>query len=93
MRNWSYDRAVRVVSTLLYLFDPDGMGASAFAPEDEYDDPARRLVAQSKDAAGLDELVRSHYAGSSDHMVGAISAVLELHLALVADPGVSPSDG
>lgn len=93
MGNWSYDRAVRAVSALLYLFDPDGMGASAFAPEDEYDDPARRLVVQARGSGDISELIRAHYASSTDHMVGAISAVLELHLALEADPEAPTSVG
>lgn len=76
----SYESVVRVVSALLYAFDPLGMGSSVFAPEDEYDDPARRLVSAAAGAYDLVELVRTHYPGSTDQLVDALVASLELYL-------------
>jgi len=88
-----YDRIVIVVSALLYSFDPQGMGSTVFAPEDEYDDPARRLVAQSATALDLRQLIRSHYGDSSDQMMTALVASLELYRAAPATGGGGQSDG
>jgi len=74
----NYIRVVRVVSALLYSFDPEGMGASAFAPVDEYDGLASRLVSQSqglKDVAGL---LSEHYPEAPAQLVEAVTAAIEL---------------
>ncbi len=53
-RGWS-DAHSRL-SALLYERDPEGMGASVFAPRDEYDDVATRLLrAVLRRPAGLAE--------------------------------------
>jgi len=93
MNTYSYDRAVSVVSALLYAFDPGGMGSTVFAPHDEYDDPARRLVARCRASADLGELIRGDYPGSTDQLVAALVAVLELYLANVSGHGSGTSDG
>lgn len=41
-RSWS--DALRRLSALLYEADPEGMGASVFAPPDEYVDMAERVL-------------------------------------------------
>lgn len=89
----AYARVVRVVSALLYAFDPGGMGSTVFAPEDEYDEPARRIVAQARTAADLRELARRHYPESSDQLVAAVAAALELYLSFVVDDGSDKSGG
>ena len=93
MSLYSYDRVVRVVSALLYAFDPGGMGSTVFAPEDEYDDPARRLVADVRSVADLRELARSHYPDSGEQLVEAVAAALELHLSLSGEERSDKSDG
>ena len=93
MSAYGYDRVVSVVSALLYAFDPGGMGSSVFAPEDEYDDPARRIVAQARTAADLRMLARSHYPESTDQLVTAVVAALELYLLNAGDQRSNESGG
>ncbi|MCP3880779.1 MAG: hypothetical protein GY701_20650 [Sulfitobacter sp.] len=93
MSAYGYDRAVRIVSALLYAFDPGGMGSTVFAPEDEYDEPARRMVAGARSVADVGELVRGHYPESGDQLVAAVAAALELYLSLAAGERSDESDG
>jgi hypothetical protein len=88
-----YDRIVRVLSAMLYAYDPSGMGSSVFAPEDEYDDPARRLVAAATDAIDFASLVRTHYPAATDQLVDALVAALLLYLDVGESPGGAKSDG
>ena len=75
-----YERTVRVVSALLYAFDPDGMGQSIFAPSDEYDEAASKLVAESRQAEDLQQLLSERYSNANEQMVGAIVDVLDIFL-------------
>ena len=59
---------------------PCGMGASVFAPEDEYDDPASSLVGASRKAEDLDELVQGRYPTGNPQMLSAIVSAIELFL-------------
>lgn len=73
-----HERLVEVVSALLYSFDPEGMGSTVSAPANEYDDPARLLVAQSIDSSDLRELVNHHYLASPEQLKSALIATLGL---------------
>lgn len=66
------ERTVRVVSALLYSFDPAGMGMSVFAPEDEYDPAAAGLVSELRTAEDPTAQVRHHYPEAPDLMINAI---------------------
>ena len=88
-----YDRIVRVVSAMLYQYDPSGMGSSVFAPEDEYDEPARRLVASATKAVDLAALVRSHFPAATGQLVDALVAALQLFLGDEHSLGGAKSDG
>ena len=74
----SYERTVRVVSALLYAFDPDGMGQSVFAPSDEYDDAAAKLIADSRNVDDVSLLISERYPSGSEQMVGAVADALSL---------------
>ena len=86
MRKDSYTHTVKIVSALLYSFDPGGMGASVFAPEDEYDDPASSLVGASRKADDLDELVQGRYPAGNPQMLSAIVSAIELFLQATESP-------
>ena len=78
-----YTDLLRVVSALLYAYDPDGMGLSASAPEDEYDDVAQTLIAEAIKADGAEAVatvVRAHYASASDVLCEAVSAAIALYM-------------
>jgi hypothetical protein len=89
----SYESVVRVVSALLYAFDPLGMGSTVFAPDDEYDDQARRLVSAAARIDDLEALVRTHFPGSTDQLVGAVVASLELYFEDRAGGGATSEEG
>ena len=86
-----YVSVVRVVSALLYSFDPEGMGSTVFAPEDEYEVPAQRLVAAASDASDLQALVRQRFGTASDQLVNALVAALELYFGDRRQEGTAPS--
>ena len=73
-----YVDALRELSSVLYAHDPDGMGSTVSAPEDEYDGPAASMLASLKDGdARADErYVRGMYPEASDRLVAECSATL-----------------
>ena len=71
---------MRVVSAILYAFDPDGMGRSVFAPSDEYDEAASRLISKSRDADDVHAMVSKQYPDAEEQMVGAVADTVALFL-------------
>lgn len=64
------------VSVALYEHDPDGMGSTVAAPEDEYDGEAARLASSFRAANGeksARDLVATMYSNASDALVSEIA--------------------
>lgn len=78
-KSQQYDRAVKVVSALLYSFDPEGIGSTVSSPTDEYDDASRVLVAQSTESSDLEELVDHHWPAGTAQLRSALIATLRLY--------------
>ena len=80
----TYIALVRVISALLYAYDPDGMGLSASAPEDEYDEPARGLILSAVKKGtphDIADVVRVHYPAASRQLCEAIASAVLLYKA------------
>ncbi len=73
----AYDRFLGAVMSLLYDFDPDGIGRSIDAPPDEYRDLATRLVprlSRSATASEAAEEVRKLVPLAEPPLIGALWA-------------------
>lgn len=63
------------LSRVLYEYDPEGMGSSVGAPDDEYDDGAVALIRllQGRPAsASVDPAVRDLWPSATDELVDAV---------------------
>lgn len=76
----NYDRTIRVVSALLYAFDPAGMGATVSAPTDEYDSAAAKLIAGAHGGTDLTSLVTNSFPDATEQLAMGVVAALEMHL-------------
>lgn len=77
-----YLAIVRVISALLYAYDPDGMGISVGSPEDEYDGPAARLIVEFTKVEGREAVIqrfRSLHPNASSALSEAVASALELY--------------
>jgi hypothetical protein len=85
-RTQAYADVVAVVSALLFGHDPEGMGSSVFAPEDEYDKPAALLVAAAMADRGepISAIVGESYPNATHGLRVAIEHAISLYKASIS---------
>ena len=78
MTDIAYADALRVISALLYQYDPNGMGASVFAPDDEYDSHAARLLSDSREIEDVVSFAQSAFPDAEPALRVAVAAAIRL---------------
>ena len=75
----AYQIAVADLSRILYAHDPDRMGITVYAPPDEYDDVARLMLKELRDAQSeveVHEWIRRTYQQSHVELSREARAVI-----------------
>lgn len=72
----------RVISALLYAWDPEGLGRSIGSPEDEYDDVAHRLIssiARARPELRVEDVVCQQWPTASAAFAAAVGSAWLLY--------------
>lgn len=89
-REMAWSEAQHALSHILYEHDPEGMGSTVGAPEDEYDDGAIALLRRlgQLESQSMPSLVYEFWPTASDELVDALAEAwnrYEARLQAVAD--------
>ena len=72
-RNASWKRLQSTLSRALHEHDPDGMGSSFGAPDDEYDDRAIDLIRSLQGNPEVESAVRALWPNASARLVANVA--------------------
>jgi hypothetical protein len=74
----AYAAAHQRLTSILYRVDPEGMGRSVGAPDDEYSHVATRLMTGLKDAATVEDVraaITAMYLDAADELIDQVLEV------------------